>query len=441
VILLLLTSLRRVFGRPWLLLAGLLLLAACAYGGRHLWAWYHYRAACAALEAYHHDEARAHLDQCLQVWSPSVATHLLAARAARRAADFEEAKKQLKECGRADNKAPDAVTFEWSLLQASAGNLGQVEEFLVTQSEKDPAQAPLVWEALAEGYLRMYRVLDALSCLDNWLEREPNNPQAWFLRGNVHRQVNAVQKYVEDYRRVVELDPSRSEARWRLALGLVEVGRYEEARTHLEYVRQRQPDDPEVLVRLARCQHGLGQGEQARDLLDRVLHDHPDHGLALRTRGEIALQDAQPAEAEGFLRRAVRVLPHDYSSQWSLYLALQRQEGKAAEAQAQLARAEQLKEQNERLAEIRTRKMSKDPHNPALHCEMGTLLLSLGYKDVGEQWLLSALREKPDYAPAHKALADFYEEQGDTENAALHRGKAAEAASGTGTPPSVPPGN
>jgi tetratricopeptide (TPR) repeat protein len=421
------------------LLAGLLVLAGCAYGGRHLWAWYQYRAACAALEAYHSSEARAHLDQCLQVWRPSITTHLLAARAARRAGDVAEAEKQLNACGRATGKAPDVVTLEWSLLQASVGNLGEVEEFLVTLSEKNPAQAPLVWEALAEGYLRMYRVLDALSCLDNWLEREPNNPQAWFLRGNVHRQVNAVQKYVEDYRRVVELDPSRSEARWRLALGLVEVGRYEEALGHLEYVRQRQPDDPEVLVRLARCHHGLGQGEQARELLDRVLRDHPDNGLALRTRGEIALQEAQPAEAETFLRRAVRVLPHDYSCQWSLYLALQRQEGKAVEAQAQLARAEHLKEQNERLAEIRTRKMSQDPHNPALHCEMGTLLISLGYKDVGERWLLSALHEKPDYAPAHKALADFYEEQGDAEKAAEHRGFAAAATPGTGTPPLVPP--
>jgi predicted Zn-dependent protease len=436
--LLLLTSLRRLLWRPRILLAGILVLAGLAFAGRHLWAWYQYRAACAALEAYHNDEARAHLDRCLQVWQPSVATHLLAARAARRTGAFAEAEKQLNACGRAAGKAPDVVTLEWSLLQASMGNLSEVEEFLVSQGEKNPAEAPLIWEALAEGYLRMYRVLDALSCLDSWLAHEPNNPQAWFLRGNVHRQVNAVQKYVDDYKHVVDLDPTRNEARWRLALGLVEVGRYEEAQAHLEQIRRRQPDDPEVLVRLARCYSGLGRGEQARELLDGVLQDHPDNGLALRTRGELALQEARPAEAETFLRRAVRVLPHDYSPQWSLYLALQRQEGKTAEAQAELARAEQLKEQNERLAEIRTRKMSQDPHNPALHCEMGTLLLSQGYKDLGERWLLSALHEKPDYAPAHKALADFYEAQGDAEKAAYHRSEA--AASQTSTPPPAPPG-
>jgi predicted Zn-dependent protease len=430
-----LTRVCRVFWRPWVLVLGFLLLLAGGLGGRQVWAWYHYRAASAALERYRHDEARSHLDKCLEVWPTSVPIHLLAARAARRAQAYPEAEKLLNDCRRLALKAPDEVTLEWSLLRASMGNLAEVEEFLVSQADKNPAQAPLIWEALAEGYLRMYRILDALSCLDNWLAREPNNPQAWFLRGNVHTQVNAVQKYVDDYRHVVELDPTRADARRLLAIGLVELGRYDEALAHLEYVRQRQPDDPEVLVRLARCQSGLGQGKQARELLDNRLKAHPDDGLALRTLGEINLQESRPAEAEAALRRAVRVLPNDYRAQWSLYQALQRQEGKTAAADAQLARADQIKERTERLAEIRTRKMSQDPHNPALHCELGTLLLGLGQKELGERWLLSALNEKPDYAPAHQALAAYYEEQGDAEKAAYHRQEASAATTKTPTPP------
>jgi predicted Zn-dependent protease len=437
VIPLLLSGVGRAVWRPWLLLAGLLLLVVGGLGGRHLWAWYHFRAGRTALEAAHNEEARAHLDRCLEVWRGSVPTRLLAARAAWRTGAFAEAERLLNECRRPGIKVPDEVTFEWSLLQGAMGNLGEVEEFLVARAEKNPVQAPLVWEALADGYLRMYRVLDALACLDNWKERDPNNPQMWFLRGNVHRQVNAVQVYIDDYRRVLEVDPSRDEVRRPLAAGLVEVGRYEEALGHLEYVRQREPDDPEVLVRLARCRSGLGQGGQARELLDRVLKEHPDDGPALRTLGEIDLQEGKPEEAEVVLRQAVRLLPNDYRAQWALYQALQRQEGKAAEAQAQMARAELLKERNERLAEIRTRKMSQDPHNPALHCELGTLLLSLGYKEVGESWLLSALHEKADYAPAHKALADYYEEQGDPEKAAYHRQEAA-GGSKTGAPPVSP---
>ena len=67
-----------------------------------------------------------------------------------------------------------------------------------------------------------------------------------------------------------------------------------------------------------------------------------------------------------------------------------------------------MKERQERLGEPRSREMSMRPHDPALHCLMGVLLDALGYSDVAEKWLFSALNEDPDYRPAHAALADFY---------------------------------
>src|SRR5207237_5473523 len=126
-----LTGLRRLVRRPWLLLLSLVLLAGGLVGSRHLWAWYHYRAGRAALEAYHNDEARAHLDQCLRVWSTSIPAHVLAARAARRAEAFPEAEQLLNACERPSPKAADAVTLEWSRLQATMGNLVPVGECLV----------------------------------------------------------------------------------------------------------------------------------------------------------------------------------------------------------------------------------------------------------------------------------------------------------------------
>ena len=43
---------------------------------------------------------------------------------------------------------------------------------------------------------------------------------------------------------------------------------------------------------------------------------------------------------------------------------------------------------------------------------MGLLLDSLGYTDLAEKWLSSALHEDIDYRPGHAALADFYERHG-----------------------------
>jgi tetratricopeptide (TPR) repeat protein len=405
------------------LLLAAVLGGAAVFAGRQLWAWYHFRAALDALEHYHTAEARAHVGRCLQVWPSSRSAHLLAARAARRAEAYTEAEEHLTACRPPGRKPDDEVALEGALLQAAMGELDAVEEDLLARADRDAANAPLIREALAEGYRRMYRVRDAVACLDRWLASQPDNVQTLALRARVWWQVGATQKAAPDYQRVVELDPSRDDDRWGLAGCLLETGRYEEALAHLEYLRPRRPDDPGLAVRVARCQDGLGRVDEARRALDAVLARHPEHGSALRLRGRVALQEGEPADAEGWLRRAAAALPHDYQTQWVLYQALN-QEGKTAEAAAQKVRAEQLKERRERLGELTGQQMSARPNDPALHCELGTLLISLGYDDLGERWLFSALHLDPDYGPAHAALADYYQEHGDRAKASEHRRQA-----------------
>src|SRR5207248_2943513 len=121
-------------------------------------------------------------------------------------------------------------------------------------------------------------------------------------------------------------------------------------------------------------------------------------------------------EAESVLRRAARAQPHAYAPNWALYDCLNRQH-KSAEARAQLAVAEAIKDRSEQVTEITTRQMSARPHDPALHCKLGKLLLQGGQPEVGEAWLLSALRQDPNYREAHAALADYYQQRGDAERA------------------------
>jgi tetratricopeptide (TPR) repeat protein len=412
--------LRRAVVRPAVLLGGLVLLAALGVAGPYLWGWYHWSRAGSELARYHGAEARQHLDVCLWLWPHSPAVHLLAARAARRIGDYQAAEKHLRQCQSDQAPVSAEMLLEWAMLHVCTGDLQEHEQYLQSQLRKDPSRGPLVWEALAEGYLRMYRILDAVRCLDRWLEVEPDNVQAFFLRGSVYRQVQAVQKAVPDFRRVVELDPGRDDAREYLASGLLDTGHCTEALPHLERLLRQRPGDPDLRVRLARCHDGLEHPDQARELLDAVLAEHPDYGPALRTRGQMARQARQPEEAEKWLRRAARVMPYDYQVQYALYEALKDQ-GKGDDAREQLARAQQVKDRRERLADISHRKMSERPYDPALHCELGTLLIELGHRDLGARWLRSALQKDPNYQPAHAALAGYYEEEGDPEQAAHHR--------------------
>jgi tetratricopeptide (TPR) repeat protein len=420
--------------RPRLLLALAALPVAGVFGGPHLWAYYHLAAGRSAVDACHHDEARDHLRRCLSVWPGCVEARLLAARAARRAGDLEEAARLVDECRRlAAEQDSGEVALEWALLQASAGNLdGGVEEGLQAHLEKDPARAPLVWEALAEGHRRMCRTRHALACLEAWLARHPGSLQAVFVRAEVQRQVGAVTRAADDYRTVLQGDPARADARRPLAGCLLQVGRYEEALGHLEVLRRRRPDDAELLVQEARCRFELGQKGEAEGLLGRALAARPDYGPALRERGRLELSADRPAQAEGLLRQAVRSLPHDYPTVFMLADALRRQR-KGAEARARQQEAERLKDALERVNEIQRREMSERPFDPALRRELGGLLLRLGQKESGLRWLRSALPLEAENAATHAALAAYYEQEGDTGKAAAHRRLA-------GRPGGPPPG-
>jgi tetratricopeptide (TPR) repeat protein len=415
--------------RPALALAilGALAIPAAYYS----WGWWHWFAGLNALERYHNEAAQEHLQVCRRVWPDSLPITLLLARAARRQGEFAAADQYLRTCEQRGPSATDEVVLERALLRAAGGDLPeQVEEYLLSRAEHDPFAAPLVWEALAAGYTRVYRVLEALACLDRWQARDPENTQAHLLRGNTWRHIKQLPKAAPEYERVVELDPEQSEARYWLAVAQLDMGRYADARGHLDYLCKHGMTRPDVLIYQARCDKGLGQFSQARKTLDTVLAQDPQNSMALRARGELELAAGLPDAAESWLRKAAEVSPHDYLTQWLLYQSLV-QQNKTAQANAQQRRVDDLKERLERLNTITATEMSKRPHDPVLHQEIGDLLSRLGQPELAEVWWLSALRKDPSYAPAHRALAEHYRLRGDTEQAEYHRRQCA-AGSETG---------
>lgn len=412
--------------RFWLaLVIGALLLAAVS---PFFWAGYHAYAAQAAVHRYHSAEALEHFDACFHVWpwSRSSHLHLLAARAARRQGDFDEAGRLLHECQDALHDSSAAAVLEWAMLRAAMGDLDATASELRNAARRDPSLTPLVLEALAEGYLVMSRILDALRTTDTWLEMEPNNPQAWFVRGKIHRQVGAVQSIVADYQRVLELDPQRTEAHWWLARALISIGRYKEAYGELEIYERFHAQDVEVQVHRAICLWRLERTQEASELLDRVLAEHPQHGLALLTRGQMLMGQERYADAETWLHQAIRALPYDLRAHNALWECL-RQQGKTEEAEAQRERTDALSDLTNQRSEILSRLMQQRPDDPALHCKLGTLYIRLGSPQVGEQWLLSALRLDEHYKPALEALAKYYQERGDNERAEAYRRQARSA--------------
>src|SRR5262249_2772229 len=152
------------------------------------------------------------------------------------------AEMHLRQCRRLHPGKSEEITLEWALLRVTLGDLDENEPYLLSRAQRGPAEAALVWEALTEGYTRLYRIIDTLRCLDRWLGMDSDNVQALFLRGNLWWQVQASQRAAGDYRRVLEIDPERHEARRRLARCLVDGGDYDEALRLLEQTLTHSPD-------------------------------------------------------------------------------------------------------------------------------------------------------------------------------------------------------
>jgi predicted Zn-dependent protease len=403
-----------------ILLLVMLIGLGAGMAAAHLWAGHHWRAARQALDRYRLAEANEHLAHCLQIWPSSFETHLLAAQTARRLGDYEAADQHLKRCQEIRDALAPEVELEQILLRAERGGMDSVMPYLRSLVEQEHPASPLILEAMIRGYMKAYRYGDAAMLVSLWRDRWPDDIQANLFEGYVAEQIGSGDQAVKNFRRVLAVDPDHDEARLRLAELLMAHAAPAEALGHLEDLAHKHPQDLYVQTRYARCLVALGRPEEAEERADRVLAELPHFRPALAVKGASALDLNRPAEAERWLREALATDAADYNSQYLLARSL-RQQSKNLEAQAVEDRLRVLDEDGKRIRKIIQADINRSPNDPALRTEIGNILLRAGSEHEGVKWLYSALRLAPRYAPAHRALADYFERIGQPERAAPHR--------------------
>jgi Flp pilus assembly protein TadD len=426
--------------RPRAAALGVILLAVLAaagwWAGRQLWAEHHLRAARAALERRDFSAADAHLEAFLAVRPDDGPAHLLAARCARRAGRYEDAELHLRRC-RGPGGLASQATLEGVLLRVQQGRLGEDEAYLKRTITPDHPDAPLVLEALALGYAKTGRLATLLECTDLWLQVRPEDSQALYWRGYAWERFHNDDAARDSYARAVAADPLNDEAR--LALGrllLWRLGRPQEALAQWEEVRRRRPEDPAVLLELARGYYAAGRGEDAVRAVDAVLAREPRMPEALGERGKLTLELGQPGQAEGLLREAAALRPDDREALYNLVRCLE-QLGKEDEARTQAARLRKLEADLTRLDEL-IAAVGRSPDDAGLRCEAGQICLRHGRDRDGLHWLRGALEADPAHRPTHAALADYHERHGRPDLAAAHRRRAEAPGNPSASPVTVP---
>src|SRR5262245_78578 len=218
------------------LLAAVVLLVGLGISGwtiaGQVQGWRHLRAGREALEREDAEAARPHLTECVRIWPSNAEVRFLAAQAARRTGELDEARKHLRvatELGWVEQ----AIDLERALLRVQQDELPAVESFLRDCVEREHPNSDLILEILTPAYLRNFQLHQASVCVDRWLELRPKSAMAWYSKGLLAERKLSPTKAAEAYQEAVGLDPARRGFRTALARVLLDANRPSEARPHL----------------------------------------------------------------------------------------------------------------------------------------------------------------------------------------------------------------
>jgi tetratricopeptide (TPR) repeat protein len=388
---------KRLTGRNGLIL----LLATFVVGllgwlGMEAYAEYKYHLAEGAARRYEFDEALRHLGACLWLRPGRFQYCFCAARVARRARRFGEAHEYLALCQELAGDQADVSLLERTLLRAQEGEVLAVDRLLWVAIKENHPEKNLIYEALAQGYVHIGYLPLAEECLAPLLQAEPEHAEAWLWRASVFELSGNRSETGTFYRKAVELRPDNPRYRLGLALFLVSLNNFEEARPLLERLCALQPDNPDVLAGMAGLLVEAGPQEAAGDLLERALKIRPDHVQALTASAKLAFRSQQFGEAEDYLRRALAVDPTERVAHYLLYQCLEK-EGRKEEAARQRVRFKTVQRDLIRLDEILRTDLFHNPRRGELYKELSAIFARNGRDDLSRAWREQAVRlgEKP----------------------------------------------
>jgi tetratricopeptide (TPR) repeat protein len=379
----------------------------------------------AALAADRPREARDRLAVCLLVWPRDPEVHRLTARAARLSGDTPAAEAHLNECLKWQGGATEAVQLEFLLLRVQRGEVDEVSATLIDCVEKGHPESPIILETLAQAYMHRHRYKPMLACLTRWIEICPDVAKAYQWRGWVLERLNHAKEAVADYNRAVELDPDLVPVRLRLAEMFMEDSNPLEALRHLEPLARRFPDRPDVQGRLGQCRLLQGRPEETRRLLEAAVAKLPNDPAVLNSLAKLDIQEGRPAEAEQWLRRALKVDPTDTEAAFALVSSLRAQD-RADEAAVALEQSEKTAAMMKRFNHFMQEEAERPSHDPDILCEVGEVFLLVGKDPLGLHWLNKALERDPGHPPTLRALAEYYDKQGERDRAASYRRRLTE---------------
>lgn len=392
--------------------ATLVLLAGPVSTHYHLW---RARAALARRDA---DAALQHLSAAGPAGERHAERHFLRARAHRRLGDSASAVQSLHDA-KSLGYPPEALKREFILTRAQTGMIKETAPQLPDLLMNPGDDGREICECFVNGYLKNYQYDQAMKLLEAWMGDFPDDPLPHIVRGRIYQRWDQSPVAERQFRLALADAPDSVEARLGLAVSLAAQHRHEEAEREFSEVLKSRPHDTACRLAWAQCLLMTGRVDDAADVFTDVVQEDPRNCSALVGMGRVCLSRRRSAEAVRWLETAREIHPRQLDCRYSLAQAL-RAAGRHEEARQHeeyFAAASPALAEASRLAE----ELIRNPGSAEKRYGIGTTLLKYGSAEEGVNWLLTALELDPDHGPTHRALFDYFTEQGDSARADRHR--------------------
>lgn len=391
-------------------------------GGCILWVRWDRSKAEQALAEYDFAEARRRLARCIRMRPADAELRLLAAQTARRDGDLDFAEDQLEAYHELVGGSSSQETLERALRRAQQGRVHEVIDYLIEALEVRHPQSEQILESLTMGCVEIYQLGRAMFWGSELLDKWPKNAigrlfhaETVDTQGHRDKAIVSIQELVRDY-------PKFYKARLSLAGILFKAQRYREAIPEYAALLRERPGDLTPSLGLASSYDRMGATDEARSLLDQLEKRNPDNSEVLLLSARFALREERLADAERVLREALALSPNDHEVHRELGICLS-QLGRGEEAKGHLDRSKRIEADLVRLEKC-TIAMGKSPNDPAPRREAGEICLRNGQAAEGLRWLQGVLDGSPNDKATHKLMAEFFASQGDERSAAFHALKA-----------------
>lgn len=238
-----------------------------------------------------------------------------------------------------------------------------------------------------------------------WVAGEPANPHAWAALASQLDRMNQYEEMAEAHRSRLKIDPENPESLRALASFHLQRRQFTEASAHLDALEELKPGDPGLVVWRAKILNGLGNGAQARLLLDRLLAIAPGHDEAAKERAIEAMEDNAPELAARLLAPISDRYRFD-PEVWTLLERAQTLLGDKAGALASRKARDAAEADQKALAQL-ARKVVAEPRVSRWRAETAEILYRQNVRTEAARWASGALLMDPANGLARRLLEAF----------------------------------